>query len=163
VAKKSRKEAAMVRKTARLKREKKAQLRPKGLGGHSLQKDPRGGWRCRVCKHHSINWSRIAPKRCVGSAISNWATAASKLAPQDVPQGGGHVRVLSGETLWCSRCGGHASNFAKSLRYPCTGSPFLTWNGGVVVKKKVGRSVNLKFLKAGIHPVTHNRMPPPNT
>ena len=97
------------------------------------------------------------------AAISNWAKAASKLAPQDVPQGGGHVRVLSGETLWCSRCGGHASNFAKSLRYPCTGSPFLTWNGGSVVKRKVGRSVNLKFLRAGIHPVTHSRMQPPIT
>ena len=56
-AKKAKREAAAVRKAGRAKRDERAHLRPKGLEGRALQRDPKGGWSCSVCKKHSINWS----------------------------------------------------------------------------------------------------------
>lgn len=116
-------------------------------------------WSCAVCKGTPTKWSQIAPKRCTGSAASKWAAAAGALATGQNQTGGGHTRMLSGETLWRRACGGHASNFAKTLQRPCSGVPHMSWKDGVLVRMNLGRSINLESLKAGSHQVTRARPP----
>ena len=136
--------AAAARKTARIKREKLAVKRPYGLGGHSLIREVGGGWRCEICRSHAKKWSSLAPGRCSGSAVNTWANAAENLAAEHKHIGGGHVRMLSGQTLWCWRCGGHASNHAKTLKAPCTGTTTGRWVDGQIVHSEIGRTINLK-------------------
>ena len=130
------------------------------LGGHAPEKTcrngTRSGWRCKVCKHQSADFRKLASQRCEGSAASRWATKAVKLAEAGATVGRGHTRVLSGETLWCLTCGAFADTKAVQLSGICNGAPTV-WKqgryGGMWGQK-------LKLLK-GIHPRHGTGLPPP--
>ncbi len=127
--------------------------RPPSLGGHVLQRDEAGGWRCVVCRHGGRRWPVVARQRCPGSAAKRWAERASTLADGDAVEGDGHARVISGDIVWCLRCGAYAKHVARGLMRPCQGRPPAGVGGG--------RGHQLRSLLAGKHPVTRERLPPP--
>ena len=53
-----------------------------------------------------------------------------KLSNQGIHTGGGHHRMLSGELIWCLKCGAYGNGKAIALRWPCTGDPRATWTDG---------------------------------
>ena len=102
--------------------------RPAMLGGHVLHPKLGGGWRCSVCLHHATKWSAICSQRCEGSAADTWAKASSQLQATFGSIGKGHIRMLSGNTIWCATCGAHGSTSKViALRKPCTGTPSANW------------------------------------
>jgi hypothetical protein len=127
--------------------------RPSAQGGHTLQR--RGeAWEFRVCKRRSRLRSKLAPQRCVGSVVKRWEIKAQTFAGNGQVRASGHARVMSGEVIWCIRCGSYAESAAKGLAKRCRGKfQGNGVNGGVVGQ--------LKALIAGRRPVTGAQMPPP--
>ena len=78
--------------------------RPVCLGGHNLHTiinddDGRAGAvRCSVCRQSSTK-PKFCTTRCKGSAASKWAEAAKRMADNDVIDGGGHARMISGDVI----------------------------------------------------------------
>jgi hypothetical protein len=62
-------------------------------------------------------------RRCRGSALIAWAARACSDAALRRVAGGGHVRFLSGDVLWCSRCGAYATSRVFGLARACPGRP----------------------------------------
>ncbi len=127
------------------------QPRPVALGGHRLTKTL-DGWRCEVCRSHSIRWARIAPRVCPGSAAARWAARAKELAARagvdsdgfGGSDGAGHIRFMTDDTTWCDRCGSYADAFAVGLARVCPGRPTCA-----------GKEQHLRRLRRGRHPVTN--------
>eukprot|EP00929_Paragymnodinium_shiwhaense_P102607 TRINITY_DN65803_c0_g1_i3.p1 TRINITY_DN65803_c0_g1~~TRINITY_DN65803_c0_g1_i3.p1 ORF type:complete len:967 (+),score=210.69 TRINITY_DN65803_c0_g1_i3:52-2952(+) len=127
-------------------------LRPVALGGHTLARC-RFGWQCVKCKVRAKTYGKIAPRQCSGNATARWAEKAQELAGLGMPSAGGHTRVLSGELLWCTKCGAYASSVARGLAKPCPGKVQSSSRGGMAGQ--------LRTLLAGKHPVTRKRLPEP--
>ena len=66
--------------------------------------------------------------------------------------GVGHRRMLSGDVLWCRKCGCYADSRVMGLAGPCKGKPIDTTGGG--------RAGQLKYLLAGSRPRTKTMLPP---
>ena len=132
---------------------KVVELRPVALGGHSLR---HGGvyWSCKRCKARSKQYSKLAPQVCTGSAMLRWAEKAQTLTGTGIGDGGGHSRVLSGDLVWCARCGAYAQSVAKGLSKPCPGRIQGAWRRG-------GLLGQLKVLQSGRHPKTFEQLPRP--
>ena len=62
--------------------------------------------------------------------------------------------MLSGDTVWCTRCGSYADTVAKGLAKPCRGKAQGKLIGGGLVRQ-------LKVLMSGRHPRTLAVLPPP--
>ena len=107
-----------------------------------------------VCKARPKAYAKIAPNRCRGSAVERWAAKAQAMAIDSVGDAGGHKRVLSGDLMWCIRCGSYASSVAKGLSKPCLGK----FEGRRVRGGLLGQ---LKVLQSGRHPVTLEPIPQP--
>ena len=150
VAAAARRQRAQARRASggRDSRAKVPALRPAALGGHRLSRSG-GCWSCKVCKAKSKQYWKLAPQRCAGPALARWAEKARALAGQHPADGGGHSRVLSGDVLWCTRCGSYANSVAKGLSKPCSGK-----GGG-------GKLGQLKVLQSGRHPKTFAPLPRP--
>lgn len=101
----------------------------------------------------------VEGKKCWGSAAA-WAKAAKALSNQGIHTGGGHHRTLSGELIWCLRCGAYGAGEAIALRLPCAGNPKASWIDGKVVTNTTGRSINLILLKGGRYPDSRKTLPP---
>ncbi len=127
------------------------EARPAALGGPSLERDG-GGWRCTECRRRSSMWHAIARERCGGSAAARWAAKAVQLAQHGAEDGGGHSRWMSGDVIWCNRCGAYAVDLARGLAKPCPGPPPPQGNSG-------GRAHQLRRLRAGRHLVTGACLP----
>ena len=69
--------------------------------------------------------------------------------------------MLSGELVWCIRCGAYGDGKAIALRQPCTGNPKASWPDGKVVHHTTGRAINLWLLKANRHPQPRLPIPTP--
>jgi hypothetical protein len=131
---------------------KAAIARPFALGGHDLRR--RGGaWECRVCRRRSKRHAKLAPKRCEGSAALEWATKARALTDHGLTNAGSHARVMSGDLIWCTRCGSFSEHVGKGLAKACRGR----FQGSI----RGGLPGQLKRLMAGWHPVTRAALPPP--
>ena len=86
---------------------KASRVRPPQLGGHSLQL--RGSvWQCSECRMSSSTREVIECMRCTASSTARWAARATLDAKHGSADGGGHQRFLSGDVLWCRRCGCYA-------------------------------------------------------
>jgi hypothetical protein len=127
--------------------------RPLALGGHRLQRIE-GAWACHTCKRRSKSLSKLAPQRCGGSVLQRWDIKAKSLAGHGHAEGGDHVRVRSGEVIWCTRCGSYAESAAKGLTKRCMGR----FQGNSVWGGLAGQ---LRKLMIGRHPVTGVTLPPP--
>ncbi len=113
---------------ARLQRSVAA--RPEELGGHRLL--PYGcQWRCAICRR-SVSWQAPA-----------WASRAETAAAAGRQDGGGHVRFLSDDVVWCDRCGSYATSSAVGLAKPCPGPP-----------QAPGTAARRRLLRNGLHPVS---------
>ena len=113
---------------ARLQRSVAA--RPEELGGHRLL--PYGHrWRCAICRR-SVSWQAPA-----------WAAGAETAAAAGRQDGGGHVRFLSDDVVWCDRCGSYATSSAVGLAKPCPGRP-----------QAPGTAARRRLLRNGLHPVS---------
>ena len=110
-------------------RARHVELRPPDLGGHCLRRRD-GAWCCCVCMRCSTKWGVLAPQRCSGDAATRWAMKAEALAEHGNIDGGGHRRMLSGDIVWCARCGAYASERARGLAAPCPGKPQVMTGGG---------------------------------
>ena len=62
--------------------------------------------------------------------------------------------MLSGDLLWCSRCGAYATVRGRGLAEPCKGRHTGHWVGG-------GKRQHLNSLLRNTHPVTLAPLPPP--
>ena len=163
LAKKARMQAALAAKAAgdtTPKPPTRIAARTWALGGHELDACPSGGWRCRVCRVKASRWNDIAGKKCGGSAAEAWAKAALAFSNQGVHTGGGHHRMLSGELIWCLKCGAYGNGKATAFRLPCTGDPEASWADGKMIHNTTGRKVNLILLKGGRHPESRLPIPP---
>ncbi len=127
------------------------EVRPPSLGGHVIVHDPRGA-RCLICRRYSKCYEKFARARCDGSAAARWAERAVADAEHGLADGGGHRRMMSGEVIWCARCGSYASELARGLARPCLGPPPPGGNSG-------GRLWQLRRLRKGRHPVTGAPLP----
>ena len=110
-------------------------------------------WRCIACRAWSRNWGSICAGACSGSAANKWARKVQQLATAGSHVGAGHKLMLSGEVIWCMVCGAYAEKHAIALQKPCVGPP--------VRRKRGGHRAQLKALRAGLHPVTREGLPPP--
>ncbi len=108
---------------------------------------------CAVCRRQSRKVAAFVRGRCAGSAATRWADRAAADAQAGIQIGGGHQRRMSGEVVWCSRCGAYASSLARGLMRACLGPPAPGGNSG-------GRAWQLRRLKKGFHPVSGARLPP---
>ena len=119
-----------------------------------IVKDNRGckqGWSCTVCRVWSAKWKSLAPEICKGSAAEKWALKSVEAASNGGRAGAGHRRMLSGNVLWCRRCGCYGDAWAKGLAEACKGKPLDTSGGG--------RAGQLNCLRAGRHPRTRKMLP----
>ena len=115
------------------------------LGGHDLIRvriRAGKGWRCLVCRRGSTDRAAFGATRCDGSAAIKWASAAAHAALREESSGRGHVRLLSGNMVWCWNCGAHAEHRAKMLTKPCRGDAAGTMR---VLRDR---------LRHGLHPRT---------
>ena len=126
------------------------QPRPTTLGGHMLALKGQV-WHCNVCRTSSADWNAIAPAKCQGSAAARWARKAVAMAERGQEAGSGHLRMMSGDVIWCNRCGAYATWNAKGLAKPCPGPPKGVW----------GRARQLRNLRANLHPMTGSCLPTP--
>ena len=131
--------------------------RPVELGGHTLEPVRCGGecieWKCTTCRVRSAMWEKMAPKKCEGSKVEEWAKRAVKAADEEQVIGAGHRRAVSGEVVWCQVCGCYADSRARGLTDYCKGKP-CDKSGG-------GRAGQLLYLRNNIHPRTRKALPPP--
>jgi hypothetical protein len=114
-------------------------VRPVPLGGHDLRWTGKA-WRCSICKRSTANFSSLCGRKCEGSAVAIWAARAVVDAARGCADGGGHLRMLTGDLLWCRSCGAFSTTKAVGLAKACTGKP--------------GNSGRLARLLRGVHPVT---------
>ena len=63
-----------------------------------------------------------------------------------------HVRMFSGDVVWCAVCGVYGEHKARGLTQYCQGKFEGLWKGG-------GRVGQLKALKSCKHPKTGKRLP----
>ena len=68
--------------------------------------------------------------------------------------------MLSGELVWCLKCGAYGNGKAVALRQPCTGNPRASWSEGSIIHNTTGRAINLWLLKASRHPESRFPLPP---
>ena len=80
----------------------------------------RRGWRCLLCASTSRLRKGLVFARCPGSVVHRWAQAAEALSCTGTV-GGGHVRMLTGDIVWCFRCGAYADRHARRLAFTCRG------------------------------------------
>ena len=113
------------RASPRQRRPAKREEIPLALGGHDITHQ-RGilarKWQCRVCHRSSANRAALSYSRCPGSAVKRWAQAAAA-ATCGKGTGVGHHMLLTGNVVWCWRCGANACVQARSLAQPCAGRP----------------------------------------
>jgi hypothetical protein len=132
--------------------------RPPTLGGHVLQTQTSAGsvtYQCAVCKRSSGKAATLAPGRCSGSAAIRWAQAAVAHAEQGHQIARGHMRALSGDLLWCVRCGSYATNVARGLTKACPGR----WQG--TGSEQHPRLHQLMALRRNLHPTLGTALPSP--
>jgi len=118
------------------------ELRPVALGGHELVRHGRR-WRCAVCRATSAAWAKLAPQCCTGSAVQRWARQAAEDAQLSGITRGSHRHRLTGDVVWCDRCGAYASVRAQGLAKACPGRP----HDAAAMSRR-------DALRRGLHPVT---------
>ena len=80
--------------------------------------------------------------------MEKWAAKAQAMAIDSVGDAGGHKRVLSGDLMWCIRCGSYVSSVAKGLAKQCLGKlEDRRLRGGLLEQLKV-----LQIWQAPSHP-----------
>lgn len=88
-----------------------------------------------------------------------WAQAASALVDCELSSGKGHLRMLSGSTIWYNLCGAYGSEKVAELRHPCTDNPTQKWTRAGTVQMKSGRRINLILQRGGWRPDTRQKLP----
>ncbi len=111
-------------------------------GGHLLERCG-SGWRCVVCRKSSTSWDDIAPGLCMGPAEERWASRARTGAAEDTLRCSAHWIRVTGDVIWCNRCGSYASTRGRGLAQACRGRP-----------ADASAAARLTALRSGYHPVT---------
>ena len=110
-------------------------------------------WLCTKCKARSASRAKLAATRCGGSGTKLRDATAVLGPPPEV--GRRHVLVESGTMQWCDTCGTYSeSRTSRRMVNVCPGPPPVSAGRG-------GMRQQLMALKAGRHPVTGLRLPPP--
>ena len=120
-------------------------------GGHTMVRAATGhGWMCTVCKERSMARRKLAMKRC-RKVKDRWMAAAGGGGDDEKDDGmRRHVLRMSGTVTWCGVCGAFAEARARRLLSSCNGPPLVGAGG------PRAQSV---YLRASIHPVTHELLP----
>ena len=122
-----------------------AHRRPPNLGGHSLISAGKH-WKCTTCKARSLQWNKLACRKCSGSVSLKWAEAAQKAAASGNFRHATHALFLSDDVVSCGKCGAYGSDTAIGLCKACPEIvPRYSTGGG-------GRAQQLRRLLHGRHP-----------
>ena len=118
---------------------------PVALGGHDVTcawPHLARPWQCRCCHRTAARRSALCYTRCPGSAVRRWARSTAAAAATGEGAGGGHYLLLTGNVVWCWRCGANACVRAHNLAKQCPGRA-----GGFLVHAR-------QRLLLGLHPTS---------
>ena len=126
-------------------------------GGHTSVKAG-AFWQCSKCMKRSRFKAQFESRACDGPIKDRWKRKSaqsilehsSEHADQHRFQ---HVRMVSGDVIWCTICGAYGQHQARGLAQFCQGKFDGKWKGG-------GRVAQLKALKSNRHPKTGEPLPP---
>lgn len=112
-------------------------------GGHVLVCSGAQHW-CALCGVKGP-LRRVGQQKCSGAKRERWQqkAAVNSLLSTDC-QSRGHLRMISGQVVWCDRCGAYGTHRGCGLAHPCPG-PAVMGSGG-------GKWQRLRLLRAGRHP-----------
>ena len=101
--------------------------------------------------------AKLETKFCKGSISRKWkGKSASSIIDHSIEPASQHqmqhVRMFSGEVVWCAICGAYGEHKARGLTQFCQGKFEGLWKGG-------GRVGQLKRLKSCRHPKTGEPLP----
>ena len=117
----------------------------------------RSGWRCSICRKNSSSKKLLVHRRCTGCPIEKWSKVSNDDDDDDeappLKPVQKHVRMKSGNVIWCSRCGVYADKKSKGLSSICEGRPPRQRHRG-------GMEGQLRKLRNNIHPKTLQWLPP---
>ena len=134
----------------------RADVRQPALGGHAIRPRMSGAstsFECMICKRTAKKAKTLAPQRCGGSAALRWACMADAHAKQGCLTAHGNLRALSGDVLWCIKCGAYATTVARGLTRMCPGR----WQGD----RENPRRQQLASLRRNVHPYEKRPLPSP--
>ena len=106
-----------------------------------------------MCRKTSSKKGLLTSRRCTGCPLVDWSTIqqdSDDEAPPALTRP--HRRMISGDVLWCFRCGVYGDKKAKGLRKDCKGKPPRQMHRG-------GMEGQLRKLRGGIHPKTGESLP----
>ena len=97
---------------------------------------------------------KVGQQKCGGTKRDQWLQKSMAktmdnsdldlCSPCSAPAATGHVRMLSGQVIWCDRCGAYGTHRGCGLARPCPG-PAIMGSGG-------GSWQRLSLLRRGYHP-----------
>ena len=132
------------------------EARPPTLGGHAMRlrgHGSEGTYECGVCRRWACDLGAMAGQRCHGAAAMRWARAAEAHARRGQELAQGHLRALSGDVLWCVRCGAYATSKARGLTMACPGN--------LQGAEQHPRRRQLAALRSNVHPTLGAAFPGP--
>ena len=106
----------------KLDRHKEPVVRLPSEGGHVLVSVGKQHW-CALCGSKGP-LHLVGRQRCSGAKRDRWLQKA--LEAKDLPQlsddqSRGHLRMMSGQVVWCDRCGAYGTHRGCGLARPCPG------------------------------------------
>ena len=114
-------------------------------GGHLLVADGMQHW-CASCGIKGPLY-KIGLQRCEGTKRDRWLQKSITLGmdePNSETDAAGHLRMMSGQVVWCDRCGAYGTHRGCGLAHPCPGAAVMGSGGG--------KWQRLRLLREGWHP-----------
>ena len=129
----------------KLDRKRQPVVRLPSDGGHLLVADGKLQW-CAVCGSRG-SLEKIGAQRCEGTKREKWlckSLVEGEGGTDTTAAAAGHLRMLSGQVVWCDRCGAYGTHRGCGLAHPCPGAAVMGSGGG--------KWQRLRLLRQGRHP-----------
>ena len=126
-------------------RYKEPVIRLPSEGGHVLVSTGRQHW-CALCGPRGL-LHQVGHQRCNGAKRDKWlhkSLEATGELQQPEDHSRGHLRMMSGQVVWCDRCGAYGTHRGCGLAQPCPGHATMGAGGG--------KWQRLRLLRDGRHP-----------
>lgn len=106
-------------------------IRVPSEGGHVLVSDGQLRW-CAMCGTRGFLRS-IGQQKCSGTKRDKWFQKSfepTEKVQQPEYNSLGHLKMMSGQVVWCDRCGAYGTHRGCGLARPCTGHATMGAGGG---------------------------------